>query len=81
VWRRAALARVYALAVVFGLLLAAGWGLLAENPLGILWLPDQRADAIFHVSVAAVFVIALLADAIGTSVGHTQMSADLAQAD
>ena len=67
VWRRATLARIYALAVVLALLVTTGWGLLDPNPLGILSLPDQQADAIFHVCVAAVFVVVLLADAIGTS--------------
>lgn len=67
VWRRADLARIYALAVVLALVVTAGWGLLDENPLGILSLPDQQADAIFHVTVAAVFLIPLLADAIGNA--------------
>ena len=67
VWRRATLARIYALAVVLALLVTAGWGLVDPNPLGILSLPDQRADAIFHVCIAAVFVVVLLADAIGAS--------------
>lgn len=70
VWRRAALARVYALAVVLALVLTAGWGLLDPNPLGILSLPDQQADAIFHVTVAAIFLIPLLADAIGAATGQ-----------
>lgn len=69
-WRRAELARVYALTVVLALVITAGWGLLDENPLGILSLPDQRADAIFHVTVAAIFLIPLLADAIRTAVRH-----------
>ena len=67
VWRRAALARIFALAVVLALLVTTGWGLLDPNPLGILSFPDQRADAIFHVCVAAVFAVVLLADAISTS--------------
>ena len=66
-WRRAGLARVYALAVVLALLVTAGWGLLDENPLGVLSLPDQRADAIFHVTVASIFMLPLLADAIGAA--------------
>jgi hypothetical protein len=70
VWRRAGLARVYALAVVLGLLITAGWGLLDENPLGILSLPDQQADAIFHVTVASIFVLPLLADAVGAAMRH-----------
>jgi len=70
VWRKAGLARVYALAVVLGLLVTAGWGLLDENPLVILSFPDQWADAIFHVSVASLFVLPLLADAIGTATRH-----------
>jgi hypothetical protein len=82
VWRRAALARVYALAVVLALLVTAGWGLVDTNPLGILSFPDQRADAIFHVCVAAIFVVPLLADAIGTALGPRAgaTSADLSQA-
>jgi hypothetical protein len=67
VWRKGGLARVYALAVVLGLLITAGWGLLDENPLVILSFPDQWADAIFHVSVASLFVLPLLADAVGTA--------------
>jgi hypothetical protein len=67
VWRRTAIARVYALAVVLGLVLTAACGLLDENPLVILSLPDQRADAIFHCVVASVFALLLLADAIGTA--------------
>lgn len=67
VWRRADLARIYALAVVLALVVTAGWGLLDENPLGILSLPDQQADAIFHVTVAAIFLVPLLADAVGSS--------------
>lgn len=67
VWRNAGLARVYALAVVLGLLITAGWGLLDENPLGVLSFPDQRADAIFHVTVASIFVLPLLADAVGAA--------------
>lgn len=70
VWRRADLARIYTLAVVLALVVTAGWGLLDENPLVILSLPDQRADAIFHVTVAAVFLIPLLADAIGSSMNR-----------
>jgi hypothetical protein len=70
VWRRAAVARVYALAVVLALVVTAGWGLLDQNPLVVLSLPDQQADAIFHCTVAAVFVLALLADAISTAVGQ-----------
>ena len=66
-WRRADLARIYASAVVVSLLITAVWGLLDENPLGVLSLPDQRADAIFHIGVAAVFAVALLADTIGSS--------------
>lgn len=69
-WRRAAIARVYALAVVLGLVVTAAWGLLDENPLVILSLPDQRADAIFHCVVAAAFALLLLADAIGTALSQ-----------
>jgi len=67
VWRRADLTRVYSLAVVLALLITAAWGLLERNPLGILSFPDQRSDAIFHVGVAAIFVIPLLIDAIRAS--------------
>jgi len=66
-WRKAALARVYALALVFALVLTAAWGLLDENPLVVLSLPDQSADAIFHCVVAGIFALVLLADAIGTA--------------
>ncbi|HUP99464.1 MAG TPA: DUF4383 domain-containing protein [Aeromicrobium sp.] len=66
VWRRTDLSRIFALAVVFSLLVTAAWGLLQENPLVVLSLPDQRADAIFHITVAAVFLIPVLADAIGS---------------
>ena len=68
VWRRADLTRIYYLAVVLALLATAVWGLLDENPLAVLSLPDQRADAIFHVGVAAIFVVPLLIEAIWTSV-------------
>ena len=78
VWRRAALARVYALAVVLALVVTAGWGLLDENPLVILSLPDQQADAIFHVTVAAIFLLPLLADAIGAAM---RQRADVESAD
>jgi hypothetical protein len=57
-------AQLYALAVVFGLLSTAIWGLLDTNPLGILSLPDRRADAIFHVGTAAIYVVALMADGL-----------------
>jgi len=67
VWRRADLTRVFSLAVVLALLVTAAWGLLDQNPLGILSFPDQRADAIFHVGVAAVFVFPLLIETIRTS--------------
>lgn len=77
VWRKAYLARVYAQAVVFALLVTTVWGLLDENPLGVLSFPDQRADAIFHVGVAAVFVLTLLADTIA----NAPKSADLPEAD
>ena len=42
----------------------AVWGLLDQNPLAILSFPDQRADAIFHVGVAALFAVPMLVDAI-----------------
>ena len=67
VWRRADLTRIYYLAVVLALLTTAIWGLLDPNPLGILSLPDQRADAIFHVGVAASFVVPLLIESIRTA--------------
>jgi len=67
VWRRADLTRIYSLAVVLALLVTAVWGLLDQNPLGILSFPDQRADAIFHVGVAAVFVVPLLIETIQAS--------------
>jgi hypothetical protein len=70
VWRRASLARVYALAVVLALVVTAAWGLLDQNPLVVLSLPDQQADAIFHCTVAAVFALALLTDAIGAAMGQ-----------
>lgn len=73
-WRRADLARVYALTVVVALLITATWGLLDENPLGVLSLPDQRADAIFHIGVAAVFAGVLLADTIGSSLRRSDVS-------
>ncbi len=66
-WRRADWARLYALAVVFGLLSTAIWGLLDTNPLGFLSLPDQRADAIFHVAAAAVYVVALMAESVAAT--------------
>lgn len=68
VWRHAALARTYALAVVLALMVTAIWGLVDQNPLGVLSFPDQRADAIFHVGAASVFVIAMLVDAIRETV-------------
>jgi len=67
VWRRTDLTRIFSLAVVLALLVTAAWGLLDQNPLGILSFPDQRADAIFHVSVAAIFVVPLLIETIRTS--------------
>lgn len=70
VWRRAGLARVYALAVVLALVVTAGWGLLDQHPLGILSLPDQQADALFHCFVAAIFLIPLLAEATGNAVNR-----------
>ena len=70
VWRQAALARIFALAVVLALLITAIWGLLDENPLAILSFPDQRADAVFHVGVAALFVIPLLAEAVSGAVSR-----------
>ena len=70
-WRRADLARVYSLAVVLALLVTTGWGLLDQNPLGILSFPDQRADAIFHVGAAAVFAVPMLIDAIRTATTST----------
>jgi hypothetical protein len=70
VWRRAGLARVYSLAVVLALLVTAVWGLLDQNPLAILSFPDQRADAIFHVGVASLFVAPLLVDAIRGAVSR-----------
>jgi hypothetical protein len=73
-WRRADLARIFALAVVVALLITAVWGLLDENPLGVLSLPDQRADAIFHIGVAAVFAVALLADTVGSSLRRSEVS-------
>jgi hypothetical protein len=74
VWRRADLARIYALAVVLALLVTAGWGLLDENPLGVLSLPDQQADAIFHIAVASVFALVLLADTVSSSLQHSEAS-------
>ena len=74
VWRRADLSRIYALAVVIALLVTAAWGLLDENPLGVLSLPDQRADAIFHIGVAAVFAVLVLADSVGSSLNRSDVS-------
>lgn len=74
VWRRADLARIYAVAIVLALLITATWGLLDENPLGILSLPDQRADAIFHIGVAAVFAVLILADTISSSLQRSEVS-------
>jgi hypothetical protein len=70
VWRRADLARVYSLAVVLALMVTAIWGLLDQNPLAILSFPDQRADAIFHVGVASLFVVAMLVDATRKAVSR-----------
>jgi len=64
VWRRTGLTRVYALALVLALLATAAWGLLDQNPLAILSFPDQRADAIFHIGVAALLVLPVFVDAI-----------------
>ena len=66
-WRRADLTRVYSLAVILALFVTTGWGLLDQNPLGILSFPDQRADAIFHVSAGVLFAVPLLIDAIRTA--------------
>ena len=74
VWRRADLTRIYAGAVVVMLLITAAWGLLDESPLGVLSFPDQRADAIFHIGVAAVFAVLILADAIGASLQRSDVS-------
>jgi hypothetical protein len=73
-WRHADLARIYASAVVVSLLVTAGWGLLDANPLGVLSLPDQRADAIFHIGVAAIFAVALLADTVGSTMRRSEVS-------
>jgi len=77
IWRRADLARIYAQAIVLALLVTAAWGLLDANPLVVLSLPDQRGDAIFHISVASVFALLLLADTIGREIKRPA-SADLA---
>jgi hypothetical protein len=69
-WRRAALAWAYSLAVVLALLVTAIWGLVDQNPLGNLSFPDQRADAIFHVGVAALFVVPMLIEAIRSAVSR-----------
>ncbi len=69
-WRRADLARAYSLAVVLALLATAIWGLVDQNPLGVLSFPDQRADAIFHVGVAALFVVPMLIEAIRKAVSR-----------
>jgi hypothetical protein len=74
VWRHAALAKVYALAIVVALCVTAIWGLLDENPLGILSLPDQRADAIFHVGVAGLFALLVLGDAVGSALKKPAVS-------
>jgi hypothetical protein len=74
VWRRADLARIYAVAIGLALLITAAWGLLDENPLGILSLPDQRADAIFHIGVAAVFAVLILADTVNSSLQRSEVS-------
>jgi hypothetical protein len=63
-WRRADWAQLYALAIIFGLLSTAIWGLLDDNPLGVLSLPDQDADAIFHVTIASLYVLVLAAQAV-----------------
>jgi hypothetical protein len=63
-WRRADWARVYALAIATGLLVTAIWGLLDTNPLGVLSFPDAISDAIFHIGIAAIFVLALFADSL-----------------
>lgn len=70
VWRRNALAHVYAVAVVLALVVTAAWGLLDQNPLFVLSLPDQTADAIFHCTVAAIFLLPLLAEAFGNAVAN-----------
>jgi hypothetical protein len=74
VWRNAALAKVYALTIVIALCATAVWGLLDENPLGILSLPDQRADAIFHIGVAALFALLVLADAVRSALAKPAVS-------
>lgn len=71
VWRRAALAHVYALAVVLTLIATAAWGLLDQNPLVVLSLPDQTSDAIFHCAVAAIFVLPLLIESISNAVSDS----------
>ena len=69
-WRRTDLAWAYSLAVVLALLVTAIWGLVDQHPLGILSFPDQRADAIFHVGVAALFVAPMLVEAIRKAVSR-----------
>ena len=53
------------------LIVTAAWGLLDQNPLVVLSLPDQTSDAIFHCAVAAVFVLPLLIESIGDAVSNS----------
>lgn len=55
-------ARWYCLAVIAILVGTAGWGLIDDRPLGLLFFPDAVSDAVFHLASAAAFLAALIAD-------------------
>jgi hypothetical protein len=54
--------RTYVYAIAAVVLATAVWGLLDEHPIGLLFLPDSRADAIFHFLSALGFLILLPLD-------------------
>lgn len=57
--------RRYVYLVAISLDVTAVWALLDEHPLGLLFLPDGVADAVFHILSAAAFLLLLLLDKPG----------------
>ena len=54
--------RPWVLAVAALLVGTAIWGLLDEHPLWLLFFPDSRSDAIYHVGAALGFLVLLPLD-------------------
>jgi hypothetical protein len=55
-------ARIWVWWTAFLLVVTAVWGLLDTRPLGVLFLPDSRTDAMFHVGSALAFLALLPLD-------------------